>query len=239
MKVRLKKDRPFVLLLAAATLLHVLALLLPVAQRAIVSPAKPDTVQVRLQRPPAVTAEAPETGVDTLPEPAPQPVPLERPVPLVESRPTPALAESAAPHPTPQPAPEQSPPETRPDSSRVLSWQFDYESKAPVFGSRDSRPGDPAEFHLRARPGLDEVLNAPSLQLPFADTRIYLVDSYSPGIGGSVERFFDGVTVPFGFTTKSNTRVQCAWVLVFAGCNWGHISLFERKARLRNPERDN
>ena len=80
------------------------------------------------------------------------------------------------------------------------------------------------------------MLNSPSLQLPFADKRIYLVDSYSPGFGGSVERFFDNVTVPFGWTTNNNTRVQCAWVLVFAGCNWGHVSLFHREAKRRKPE---
>ena len=86
---------------------------------------------------------------------------------------------------------------------------------------------------------LEEVLKQPSLQLPFRDTRIDLVDSYDPGFVGGVEKFFDTVTVPFGFTTKNNTRVQCAWILVLAGCAWGDASSYynaQTRARKRKPE---
>lgn len=71
------------------------------------------------------------------------------------------------------------------------------------------------------------------IQLPFVDTRIYLVDSYDAGIGGSVERFFDSVTVPFGWTTEGGLRVQCAWMMIIAGCTWGDKELFYRKAERR------
>jgi hypothetical protein len=44
--------------------------------------------------------------------------------------------------------------------------------------------------------------------------------------------------VPFGFTTKNNTRVQCVWVLVFAGCGWGHKTLFYRPAKHREKPKE-
>ena len=114
---------------------------------------------------------------------------------------------------------------------RLLSRQFYYEDFVP-------EPENKPDFYLRQRTSLEMVLNQPSLQLPFADTRIYLVDSYADGILGGIDRFWDDVTVPFGFTTKHNTRVQCVWVLVFAGCGWGHKTLFYRPARLREKPKE-
>ena len=117
------------------------------------------------------------------------------------------------------------------NTRRLLSRQFDYESSL-------QEPEDKPDFYLRQRTSLEMVLNQPSLQLPFADTRIYLVDSYADGIMGGIDRFWDDVTIPFGFTTKHNTRVQCVWVLVFAGCGWGHKTLFYRPARLRERPKE-
>lgn len=122
--------------------------------------------------------------------------------------------------------------------SRILSRQFEYETPESLFGPKEPMVDGKPEYYARYRPALKQVLNEPSLQLPFRDTRVYLVDSYSAGFGGSVERFFDNVTVPFGWTTKNNTRVQCAWVLVIAGCSWGHNSLFYREARKRKSNAD-
>jgi len=119
-------------------------------------------------------------------------------------------------------------------SKRVLSSQFDYERsiRQPLFGPVEQKGNSP-DFYFRQRPTLETVLNQPSLQLPFEDTRIYLVDHYEEGVMGGIEKFWDKVTVPFGFTTKNNTRVQCAWVLVIAACGWGHKTLFHQPARYR------
>jgi len=168
----------------------------------------------------------------------PQAVEVEQPLepePLVEWREpiSPALDDlPPAPVTTPQPpAPvvvQQLPSN---NAKRLLSRQFDYEDFVP-------EPEDRPDFYIRQRASLEMVLNQPSLQLPFEDSRIYLVDSYADGIMGGIDRFWDDVTVPFGFTTKHNTRVQCVWVLVFAGCGWGHKTLFYRPARLREKPKE-
>ena len=217
-------------LLAAATLLHVMVFLIPVARHAVLAPKQAPSVRVTLQKPvtieqavPAATAEP--VPPETQPEPDPPPAaPVVTPAPVLAARPEPRADDA-----------EQLPDPTN-ISPRILSRQFDYQAEQPLFGPVAKEPREDADYYVRSRPGLEEVLNAPSLQLPFYDKRIYLVDSYSPGFGGSVDRFFDNVTVPFGWTTKNNTRVQCAWVLVFAGCNWGHVSLFHREAKRRKPE---
>ena len=125
----------------------------------------------------------------------------------------------------------QAPPSS---SKRVLSSQFDFERsiRKPLFGPADQQKSAP-DFHFPKKASLETVLNQPSLQLPFEDTRIYLVDHYENGVMGGIEKFWDRASVPFGFTTRNNTRVQCVWVLVIAGCGWGHKSLFHQPARYR------
>lgn len=228
--MRHHQNRVFALILCAATLLHVLFLLIPVARQAIMAPKNMHSVQVRLQRP-----AAPQPPQVPVAEPAPEEIQPEPAPPQTESMLAPATPSLAVQPPSPEPEPEKKNEATR-TGRQVLSWQFDYEPDEPLFGHGVTPSETRPDFYLRDRAGLEDVLNAPSLQLPFADTRIYLVDSYSPGVGGSVERFFDSVTVPFGWTTKNNTRVQCGWVLVFAGCSWGHVSLFHREARKREPD---
>lgn len=225
MNVRFNQNRAFMLLLAAVSLLHVMVLSIPIAQQAGMAPSTGEPVRVRLVQAPAKQQPPPEDAYK-LP---PQPVRPEPPEPRIEQRPAPVLAEL----PQAVATPPENPPITQPDNRRVLSWQFDYDTPDSIFGPPATETDERPDFYIRSRPGLEQALNAPSLQLPFADTRMYLVDSYGPGIGGSVERFFDNVTVPFGFTTRNNTRVQCGWILIVAGCSWGHTSLFEQKARRR------
>ena len=121
----------------------------------------------------------------------------------------------------------------------MLSSQFDYEKfgQKALFGSVKQTEDSP-DFYVRQRTSLEMALNQPSLQLPFEDARIYLVDSYDAGFMGGLDKFWDTVSVPFGFTTKNNTRVQCVWVLVIAGCGWGHKTLFHRPARHREKPRE-
>jgi len=120
----------------------------------------------------------------------------------------------------------------------VLARQYDLQPNTfrSVFGEPTPRSGDDnPDFHFPPVTSLDAVLNEPSLQLPFADRRIYLVDSYDNGVMGDIDRFWDTVTVPFGFTTRNNLEVKCAWVLIIAGCAWDHKSRFYRPAKRREP----
>lgn len=229
-----QRSRRFGAFLLAAIGLHAALLLVPSVRHAVLEPPRAPVVQVRLQAatPPAETPAdetepPPEETVqpppDRLPEPEP-PRPRPAPEPVVRRAPPPA-----APEETPEETPE--PPVI--SAHRILDDLAEARRRDPLSGV-DTGPAAYAPF----RPSLDEVLNAPSLQLPFRDTRIYLVDSYDPGIGGSVDRFFDNVTVPFSFQTKNNTRIQCAWILVVAGCAWGDASLFYAADKARKRPQD-
>jgi hypothetical protein len=225
-----RQNRRFGVFLLAAALLHMGLLLIPVVQQTVFRAVPAPVVTVRLQKP-APKPERPEVEPVATPEvPPPEiasaPLPPPRPEPEQRVRPT---------EPPPVSEPEPEPPVIT--AHRILSDLAEQRRRNPLTNREP--PTEPrALFQAPIGPGLEEVLNEPSLQLPFRDRRIYLVDSYAPGIGGSIDRFFDNVTVPFGFQTKNNTRIQCAWVLILAGCAWGDASLFYAadKARKRVPK---
>ena len=230
-KHRLAKHRTFTLVLAAVTLLHLLLLLVPVVRQQALEPAPSPSIAIRLSPPPA--QETPPEPL-TEPEPDPDPEPIEPP-PLEPVEPI-ELAELPETPSEPAKAIEQ---ETPPiNAYRILSDLRDKQKADPLASSVTIDPRQQPDYFVRAQPMLEDVINEPSLQLPFRDTRIYLVDSYDEGFLGGMEKFFDDVTVPFGFTTKNNTRVQCAWILVLAGCSWGDVSYYyaRDKARKRKPE---
>lgn len=219
------RHRTFTLVLAGVTLLHLLLLLVPVVrQQALERPPSP-SIAIRLSPPP--TQETP-------PEPLPQPKPKEPP-PLKPVEPV-ELAELPETPPDPAATIKQETPQI--NAYRILSDLRDKQKADPLSSSVTVDPRQQPDYFVRAQPVLEDVINEPSLQLPFRDTRIYLVDSYDEGFLGGMEKFFDDVTVPFGFTTRNNTRVQCAWILVLAGCSWGDVSYYYAKdrARKRKPE---
>ncbi|WP_395374584.1 hypothetical protein [Marinicella sp. W31] len=43
---------------------------------------------------------------------------------------------------------------------------------------------------------------------------------YAPGFEGSIERFFDKITVEKEFTTKYGTKIKCAMVGILMACSW-------------------
>lgn len=217
---RLSNNRAFVVIFAAAIVVHLLMLLVPVVRQQEPVPDRSPTVTVRLKQ------AAPEQAE---PEPVPIEAPRLEPVEPVE------LAELPAPEPQPV---ESSPTETpRITAHRILSDLQEKQQADPLAAPSWEREAERPDYYARYQPALEEVLNEPSLQLPFEDTRIYLVDSYDPGFIGGVQKFFDDVTVPFGFTTKHNTRVQCVWLLVVAGCGWGPLKYHDPAAKppTRNP----
>ena len=242
-------NRRMATLFVAATLLHAALLLIPKKQHTPIAVESP-LIAIKLKTPevaepsPASEPMQPERLPSTnlaRDNAKPEPVVL-TPLPVqpviaapIDAQPTTAEVSIEQPQPaSPIVTVETSDPRKRRD--QVLSSQFNLELSDPLF--KTEYPDGKPDYQVYLRPGLQEVLNEPSLQLPFADKRIYLIDSYGSGISGDVERFFDTVTVPFGWTTKGNTRIQCVWILIISGCSWGHVSLFEKKARRRQPDDD-
>ena len=217
---RLSNNRSFVVLFAAATTVHLLLLLIPAVRQQAPEPDRSPAVSVRLAHPEVEQA---------VPEAVPAEAPRLDPVEPVE------LAELPVAEPKPVEIAPVEPP--RITAHRILSDLREKQQNDPLAVPSWDSDEDRPDYFTRYQPALDEVLNEPSLQLPFEDTRIYLVDSYDPGFVGGVQRFFDEVTMPFGFTTKNNTRIQCAWILVLAGCSWGDASMYyaRDRAKKRNP----
>ncbi len=59
-------------------------------------------------------------------------------------------------------------------------------------------------------PYLDESVDKPKLQMKF----------YAEGLEGSIEKFFDKITISKTFTTKYGTKIHCALVGVLVACSW-------------------
>lgn len=59
-------------------------------------------------------------------------------------------------------------------------------------------------------PFLDESVDKPKLQMKF----------YADGLDGSIEKFFDKITISKTFTTKYGTKIHCALIGVIAACSW-------------------
>lgn len=221
---RQHKDWRFRSILVAVTLLHGLMLLIPSVRQAVFQPDTAPVVKVSLKRPPPP------------PEPVaePEPPPLQ-PVDPVELADLPEPIPEPAPEPEPAPAEPAAPPVT---AHRIISSMAEQREKDPLSVLKAGETTERPDYYVRYRPALEDVLNDPSMQLPFRDTRTYLVDYYDDGFLGGMQKFWDNATVPFGFTTKNNTRVQCAWIIVIVGCGWGDVSMYyaAQKARKRKPE---
>jgi hypothetical protein len=219
MKTWNRDNRSMGLFFGLAVALHAALIMVPLSKQMIATVEEQIAVEIRLIQP----AEAPPE------RPPPQPAPERRKPEITALEELPSPPEMKSP---PLEETDQQPPP--PSSKRMLSSQFDYERsvRQPIFGPSDQQVDAP-DFFYRKAPSLDAVLNRPALQLPFEDTRTYLVDYYEDGFMGGMGKFWDNVSVPFGFTTKNNTRVQCVWVLVIAGCGWGHNSMFQKSARYR------
>ncbi len=215
----------FRMFFALAIIVHAVLILVPVTKRMVATVNEQPSVQVQLISPaPTVEAKQP-------PEPQVEWPKLN--IPVLEELPPFPIAEPPV---RVQAVVQQTPERNR---ARMLSSQFDYKDTRRNFLSGPvEKTDDSPDFYIRQRTSLEMALNQPSLQLPFEDSRIYLVDSYDAGFMGGMDRFWDTVSVPFGFTTKNNTRVQCVWVLVIAGCGWGHKTLFYRSARHREEPKE-
>ena len=231
MRTAARHNRPLMVFLLMAIALHLLMLLVPVAREVVRRVAETDFVRVELRRPPSI----PATPQKRIPRPEPLesiPEPVKTPV-----EPT-VVAEAKDVEPNKiEPADVEEKPTSTITSREIIARQFLMESanrQAYIQAIDDSR--EMPDYFTAEKTTLEDALNQPVLHLPFRDTRIYEVAYYENGVGGAMDRFWDTVTVPFGFTTKNNTRIQCAWVLIFAGCSWGHKTLFYREAEKRKDD---
>ncbi len=86
-----------------------------------------------------------------------------------------------------------------------------------------------SEFEARTEPAQDFYIPKPEVTDWFADVP-YLDESvdkprvemnfYALGFEGSIERFFDKITVSKTFTTKYGTKIHCALIGILAACSW-------------------
>lgn len=215
---------------------HAAVLSIVVDSPAPLNPGPAVVVSLKLHRPtpePLLEQWAPPTALERIVEAPARPVrfkPAE--IELLEIRPQASQDQVAG---LANEAPIDDPVLTR----RILSSQFGVESESErtwLTRVDEMAAPDPDAFLIPQRASMDVVLNTPSLQLPFEDRRIYLIDSYSSGLEGSIERFWDRVTLPFGWTTKGGTHFECAWILIVAGCAWGPNELFYRELKRREKE---
>ena len=74
------------------------------------------------------------------------------------------------------------------------SVQVQLVSRPQAVEAEQPRESEPLlEWREPETPTIDE--------LPFEDTRIYLVDSYVDGIMGGIDRFWNDVSIPFGYSS--------------------------------------
>lgn len=212
------RNRAFYRVLAGVVLLHTLLLFSPWlnVDRRLTTTRQPIHVQFTTTPREVETLEPPSLA-SAIPEVAPAD-PVSQPAPA-------AVAE--APDPDPVQITSQVPdteivkdiPLLR---TRILASPYLEEEPlaANLFSMRTESNGTESVFHFRDRPNMDSVLNLSPEQLPFANGPRFEVVSYTTGVVGDIQRFFDIVTLEKEWVTKNGTRVKCGWVLIFAGCGW-------------------
>ena len=91
------------------------------------------------------------------------------------------------------------------------SMEITPEFEARTGPAKDYFPQEPQVTDWYADiPYLDESVDKPQLQMNF----------YAEGLEGSIERFFDKITISKTFTTKYGTKIHCALVGVLVSCIW-------------------
>ncbi len=96
---------------------------------------------------------------------------------------------------------------TKNRTSVVVSTEFQARS---VLQNDFVIPSPEIENWLADIPYLDESVDRPTIQMKF----------YAAGIEGSIEKFFDKITISKTFTTKYGTKIHCALIGVIAACGW-------------------
>ncbi|WP_099019776.1 hypothetical protein [Marinicella litoralis] len=169
-------------------------------------------------------------------EPMPQTVPVTESEPLPELE-TESQASKAKKAPLPQPNNQPKNNVTdQPPTNQPVKIQADTATKkkissgdillaaknrtsvfiSPEFQARSANqqnfqiPTVEIENWLADIPFLDESVDRPTIQMKF----------YAEGIEGSLEKFFDKITISKTFTTQYGTKIHCALIGVIAACGW-------------------
>jgi len=179
-----------------------------------VAPHKPFTLTLELiedHTPDATTASEPTSS--TTPEPV-MSTPTDTPAP------PPVIAETIEPTP-PSAAPPKQATDTRPSQINTgdILRMIEDRTSIEITPEFEARSGPATDFFMPTPqvtdwyadiPYLDETVDQPQLELNF----------YAEGFEGSIERFFDRITVTKTFTTKYGTKIHCAWIGVLVSCAW-------------------
>lgn len=186
-------------------------------------PIEPDLIEPRAMTPmvkePIPIETPPEpTNQAAAPEPATAAPPIETvpPVPVIPQPSTEPTVKAILPIPsTATPAPASIPSIT----GAELIQQSKNSTSIEITPEFQARSGPATDFFMPEVqatdwyadiPYLDESVDKPQLEMRF----------YAEGIEGSVERFFDRITVKKTFTTKYGTKIHCAWIGVIVNCGW-------------------
>ncbi|MGJ8664620.1 MAG: hypothetical protein ACSHWU_13265 [Marinicella sp.] len=145
------------------------------------------------------------------------PVPTEqiiKPVEQTVEQPTPTVPQEASP---PQP---NTKPITQPQlSAGDVLQMIENRTSIDITPEFQARTGPAKDFYIPEQeihdwladiPFLDESVDKPKLQMKF----------YAEGFTGSIEKFFDKITIKKTFTTKYGTKIHCAVIGVIAACGW-------------------
>ncbi len=129
---------------------------------------------------------------------------------------------------TKQPAPTATEPSSNPTTQILTAPQLNagdvlqmlqHRSSVDITPEFQARTQPLTDFHIPAPeihdwlaniPYLDESKDKPKLQMQF----------YAEGIEGSIEKFFDKITISKTFTTQYGTKIHCALIGVVAMCGW-------------------
>ena len=198
-------------------------------QPQVVEP-QPQIIEEPIEEPiePPIEEVIPPPVIEEIPQEQPEPMPAtqagqitpETP-PIEESVPQP----SSSPQSNEQPAEqsneqsvEQPQQETNINSGIIFNSIQNMDKNVSV--SEDFMAAPKTEgFKSRQWEATDSQSDIPFVNTETDKPRVEM-DFYSPGVLGSVERFFDKITIKKEFTTKYGTKISCAMVGILMACSW-------------------
>ena len=174
---------------------------------------------------PPIEEVIPEPIIDpaeTQPAPAPTPTEITEPVtePTTQPAPQPVeqpVLEQVMEQPTEQTT--EQPAETNINSGIIFNSIQNIDKDISISEDFMAAPADTENFKPRQWQSTDFQADVPFVNSETDKPRVEM-DFYSHGVLGSVERFFDKITIEKEFTTKYGTKIKCAMVGILMACSW-------------------
>ncbi len=171
-----------------------------------------------LERTAETTEDEPPSAapVEPIPLPDPQQQPPRRePKPVTPPEPTETTVNSQNQAPAESPAATARKPVSSGEIFLSASEYNDPLELGDEFKAAEPEPDyRPREWQAtdwkESLPYLDEEVDKPRVAMRF----------YAPGIEGSVERFFDKISIKKKFTTRYGTEIYCVYVALIVACSW-------------------